>query len=245
MIRRIRAMRAARAERKSAKKHLRNSKKEQDTKTNNIFISTQIPSSQYLIQPALTLTLSQEDDSVGPSASSPASLPSISTLSNAHYITSNTDMAEMLLGAFEEKEYYDMKAVLDELTESHDEVVAEKDEEIFATNVAFAFCTETLALTEVELETSKKNFHSLLSEVTENRMEMKAKDEELLQTQSELKLTKESLLAAHTTMVSHEQSLQEKEEEIASLEHAMALAKRSAQAFVGFLTVGALFANDQ
>jgi hypothetical protein len=244
MIRRIRAMRAARAERKSAKEQL---KKGQDTKSNNIFISKQTPRSQSLVQPALTLTLSQEDEqhSVGPSVSSPASLPSISTLSSAHYITANTDMAEMLLGAIMEKEYYDMKTVLEELKESHDEVVAEKDQEIFATKVELAFCTEKLALTEVELETSKENFHSLLFELTENRMELKAKDEEILQTQSELETAKESLLAAHAAVVLHERSLQEKDEEIASLEHAMALAKRSAQAFVGFLTVGALFANDQ
>ena len=154
-------------------------------------------------------------------------------------------MAEMLLGAVNVSEFYDMKTVIEELKESQDEVVAEKNEEIFATKVALAFCTEKLAETEVEFETSKEHFHSLLSELTENRMELKAKDEELLQTQSELETTKESLLAAHAIIALHERSLQEKEEEIASLEQAIVLAKRSAQAFMGFLTVGALFANDK
>lgn len=150
----------------------------------------------------------------------------------------------MLLGAIKETEYYDMKTVLEELKESHDEIVTEKEQEIFATKVALAFCTEEVAVKEVELENWKENFHSLLSELTESRMELKVKGEAVLQYQAELGTAKESLMAAHATMLSHQQSLQEKDEEIASLVHAMALAKRSAQAFVGFLTVGALFAND-
>ena len=177
--------------------------------------------------------------------SSPCSLPSESIISSHSFASASTEMAEMLLGPTQEKEYYDMKTVLEELRDTHEQVVVEKDGEILATKVQLAFCTEVLTQTKIELESATQNCLSLALELKVGREELESKADELSQAQFELETTNESLRAAKTIIVSQLKALEERDEKIASIEHTTALAKRSAQAFVGFLTLGALFTEDK
>jgi len=125
-------------------------------------------------------------------------------------------MTESLLSN-KNKEIYDMQCVIEELKELHDEVVAEKDNEILSTQVELAFCNESLA----------------------------AKDEELHQTKTELMCTQISLQAANASIQESKQILLEKENELSELEKAYHKGKRSAQAIMGMLTLGALLTDDK
>ena len=106
--------------------------------------------------------------------------------------------------------------MLEELKELHEEVLAEKDTEILATAVELAFCHETVAL----------------------------QNEQLQQTQCELLSTQSALQSAQSTIAEHQQKLQEQEEEVNELQKSLWKGKRSAQAVLGMLTLGALLTTD-
>jgi len=277
MLRRIRAKRAARQEKKAAKLQQKNngtsiSNTKLNVKAKSIFRSSlgkfpesppavtltfsreedessSVGSSGYYAphqDPAVTLTLSpEEEDETHEETSSVESSEYDALLSPASTISSSApdtarkeDMAEKLLGGEQEKEMYDMKTVLvDELNELQDEVVVDKDDELFATKVELAFCNEALTQTEEELTQTKQACLSFMSKLEE-------KTAELTKTQSELITTKESLEAANATIESNGKLLQEKDEEIDSLEQSLTRGKRSAQAVLGMLTLGAIFTAD-
>ena len=273
MLRRIRARRAARAERKFAKlqsKATESSKQHPNSifRSNNNRENFATGSSPAIVN-GLTLTLSQDDSSSSgyDSPSTPGSASNYMTSSVAFAAINNNNMSEALLltGASKQKEIYDMKLVLEELglledkkdedydvktvlqelKEHHEDLLADKDGEILATQIKLAFASESLNQTSEELQQAHKICLAFLQELSETQKELAAKEQELAQTQSVLTETQESLQAANDQVAQHEQTLEEKETKMEALQKSLKQGTRSATAVMGLLTLGALLTGDE
>jgi len=241
MLRRIRARRAARAERKFAKlqsKQLQQSKATQSSKQhpNSIFRSNNnrdnfATESPPAIVNGLTLTLSQDDSSSSgyDSPTTPGSVSNYMTSSLAFAAINNNNMSEALLltGASKQKEIYDMKLVLEELGLLEDK----KDEDYDVKTILqelkelheglLADKDGEILATQIKLAFASESLNQTSEELQQARKVCLAFLQELSETQKELAAKEQELAQTQSVLTETQESLQAANEQVAQHEQTL------------------------
>lgn len=166
------------------------------------------------------------------------------SFAKAELLTEGIFLAHSKALGQQKQEIYDLRSVMDEMTEFNDEALAVKDEEVLCTKIELGFTNEELLRMECEWEHAQRVIATKDVELTVGRKVMAYHQAQLSETKTALQVTKESLTAVCSTLMTNQAALLKKEGEIAALQKSLTTGKRTAQALAGFLTLGALCAKD-
>lgn len=218
----------------------------------NVFRSKKEPSSPPVIQPSLTINISEDERDESevklfscPSTTSSGSMSSrCFSFARAEMLTEGVYLAHAKAIEKKEQEICDLRQVMEELEELHEEMLAVKDEEITATKIQLCFIKEDFATMERELELARNIVDKRDEALIISKYILVEKEVELSKIKSAWSVTKDSLNTVSSTLMANQYTLQERDEEISALKKSMVSGKRSAQVIAGLLTLGALCSSS-
>ena len=211
MFRKIRVRRVSKAAHKQSKPTTLRSKK--------IVLETTAPSSAPSIQPALTMTLS-EDEVDSKSTSSPGTV-TIYTPSN------NEELSDMKQQLEKEQEIAQMELLLEITKQTHEDELSEKESEL-------SKATEELEATKEELKETETELSNKEQELSEARQDISKLEGELSLNKKELAETKFTLNTLGAALIQHQHMLYEAEEELASLRNIANIGKAFGEGLSSF-----------
>jgi hypothetical protein len=156
----------------------------------------------------------------------------------------DSDITRLLL-AQKDEELQDILGRLDELREQHDWSMADKDDELLTCQIGHGFCVEMADRWRIDLDDAQARIDMQENELEKVKGELAMTATKLNETIHELDETKQSWVATSARLDEATVTIERQDREIFDLQKALDQGKIGAKVVLGFLTLGALCADNR